>query len=124
NNRNKFSLNISFIDQCIAIHNKDRTTYLLECMGMYMKEGRVCFNMSSRRVDGGMAHPEDAPRCAMLDNRQDCVDHFLKTYQDRLEDYVYILYDEKSFNRERCYSKFDVPAMVCFGPRDGAGVKR
>ncbi|EUD68104.1 hypothetical protein C922_01716 [Plasmodium inui San Antonio 1] len=122
NNRNYFSLNISFIDQCIAIHNEDRTTYMLQCLGMHMKGGRVYFNMSSRRVEGGK--PNDAPRCALLDNKQNCVDLFLKTYQDRIEDYVYILYDEKNFDRERCYRKFDVPAMVCFGPRDGEVVKR
>ncbi|KMZ81116.1 hypothetical protein PVIIG_02598 [Plasmodium vivax India VII] len=111
NNRNRFALNVSFIDKCIAIHNEERTAYMLECLGMHMKEGRVSFNMSSRRVEGGTPH--DAPRCTMLDNKQHCVDHFLKTYQDRVEDYVYILYDEEGFNRERCYRKFDVPAMVC-----------
>ncbi|KJP87434.1 hypothetical protein AK88_02866 [Plasmodium fragile] len=117
NNRNSFALSISFIDQCIAIHNEDRTTYMLECLGMHMKEGRIHFNMCSRRVQGGKSH--DAPRCAMLDDKQSCVELFLKKYQDRIEDYVYILYNEKSFNRDRCYRKFDVPAMVCCGTHHG-----
>lgn len=113
NNRNKFALNISFIDQCIGMYNENRTSYMLECLGMHMKEGRVCFNMSTKGVDG--RKPQDAPRCALLDNKQECVDFFMKTYQDRIDDYVYIFYDEKSFDRERCYRKFDVPSMVCFG---------
>ncbi|GAW80345.1 hypothetical protein, conserved [Plasmodium gonderi] len=114
NNRNKFSLSLNIIDECIAMHNIHRTSYMLECLGIYKKNERIYFNMSNRRVETGSI--EDMPRCLLVDNKYECVQNFFKKYHDTLEDYVYIIYGEKTLNREKCFHKFDLSDIVCFNP--------
>ncbi|CRG96829.1 conserved Plasmodium protein, unknown function [Plasmodium gallinaceum] len=108
NNRNKFSLNVKFIDECLNFYNIKRTTYLLKCLGIQIENEKIIFNMSNKLIG------ESKSRCFLLDNKYECFKNFFKIYQDSIEDYIYIFYEEKIFDQNKCFTKFDIPKLICF----------
>ncbi|SCQ16269.1 conserved Plasmodium protein, unknown function [Plasmodium ovale] len=109
NNRNKYSLTVKLIDEYLNFCNIERTTYFLNCLSIQVERGRVSFNMSNR------ANVDEKSRCFLLDNKNECIKNFLKLYRESIEDYVYIIYQEKTFDEKKCFSKFDVPYLIYFG---------
>ncbi|SCM21524.1 conserved Plasmodium protein, unknown function [Plasmodium berghei] len=109
NNRNKYSINIKLIDECLYFHNIERTTHFLNCLQIQIKNEKMSFNMSNREA------LESNDRCFLLDNKNECIQNFFKTYKESIEDYTYIIYQEKKFDHQKCFSKFDIPNIICFG---------
>ncbi|SPJ10330.1 conserved Plasmodium protein, unknown function [Plasmodium sp. DRC-Itaito] len=108
NNRNKFSLNINLIDECLKIYNLKRTKYFLECLQMIIHSEKIFFNMSNK------VYTKKEDRCFLLDNKEECMQHFFNVYEDTINDYIYILYQEKNYNIKKCYNKYDIPNMIFF----------
>ncbi|SCM20422.1 conserved Plasmodium protein, unknown function [Plasmodium chabaudi adami] len=109
NNRNRYSINIKLIDECLYFHNIERTTYFLNCLQIQIKNEKMSFNMSNR------VPIENNDRCFLLDNKNECLQNFFKTYKESIEDYTYIIYQEKKFDHQKCFSKFDISNIICFG---------
>ncbi|CRG99493.1 conserved Plasmodium protein, unknown function [Plasmodium relictum] len=109
NNRNKFSLNIKYLDECLNFYNLKRTTYLLKCLGIKIENERIFFNMSNK-----VSEENNKSRCFLLDNKSECLKSFFKIYEESIEDYTYIIYQEKKFNQNICFTKFDIPKLICF----------
>ncbi|SBT71057.1 conserved Plasmodium protein, unknown function [Plasmodium malariae] len=108
NNRNKFSVNIKLIDECLNFYNIKRTIYFLTCLGMEIKNERIFFNMSNRERD------ENKLRCFLLDNKDECIKSFSKVYEECIDDYTYIIYQEKIFEKNKCFFKYDLPSLIYF----------
>ncbi|EUT86671.1 hypothetical protein PFAG_02537 [Plasmodium falciparum Santa Lucia] len=108
NNRNKFSLNINLIDECLKIYNLRRTKYFLQCLHMIIDSERIFFNMSNK------VYTKKEDRCFLLDNKEECIQHFFNVYEDTIYDYIYIFYQEKNYNIKKCYNKYDIPNMIFF----------
>ncbi|CDU17682.1 conserved Plasmodium protein, unknown function [Plasmodium yoelii] len=109
NNRNKYSINIKLIDECLYFHNIERTRHFLNCLQIQIKNEKMSFNMSNREAI------ESSDRCFLLDNKNECIQNFFKTYKESIEDYTYIIYQEKKFDHQKCFSKFDISNIICFG---------
>lgn len=108
NNKNLFSLKVEFIDTCLHIHNIERTKYLLESLSMNVEQGRITFNMSNK------INEQEKKRCFLLDNKLECLKKFSEIYEDSIEDYAYMIFQESSFNATTCFFKYDIPRMICF----------
>ncbi|SOV14319.1 conserved Plasmodium protein, unknown function [Plasmodium gaboni] len=108
NNRNKFSVNIKLIDECLKIYNLKRTKYFLQCLQIIIDNEKIFFNMCNK------VYTQKEDRCFLLDNKEKCMQHFFNVYEDTIYDYIYILFQEKNYNIKKCYKKYDIPNMIFF----------